>query len=73
MKFSVSKILTVILLNVFFSNTYALWLCSVSDKGGHTWESKGKTVDNALAVAQSFCESFSPHGKSCHKKQCLES
>lgn len=60
------------LFSIFSINSYALWQCYAADKGGHFWESKGLTQENAQAVALSFCKSFSPHGTSCEPRKCME-
>lgn len=73
MKLYLFKFMIFTLLSVSASNAYAMWQCYVADKGGHVWESKGLTQENALAVATSFCKSFSPNGKSCRTTECVQS
>ena len=72
MKFTLSKFVFVSLLSLLSLNAYADWECFAGDAGGHFWKSTGMIQERAVAVAMSFCSSFSPNGDSCHEDKCFD-
>lgn len=70
MKTHLIKSLLLVSLSIAASNSFAELQCYVSDVKGHTWGSAGSTEERAYAVAQSFCESFSPDSSTCKPTKC---
>jgi hypothetical protein len=68
----VLKCISVSVFSFFSLNAYADWECYVADDGGHFWKSTGMTQERAVAVAKSFCSSYSPMGGTCHEDKCFD-